>query len=135
MMRQYSENCLSLSISAKMKPLLIICSGTAPQSKNRTAGINNINMDQGKFWITVSSRTISFTATHIFLPVTHSSLPATHMPRTLFGQGSKRSRVHQGNQVHRLRPRTLVYRLRTLVNQPRTQGSSHALLDPDPVTQ
>ena len=65
----------------------------------------------------------------------HFGLPATHMPRTLFGQGSKGSRVHQGNQVHRLRPRTLAYRLRTSVNQPRTQGLSHALLDPDPVTQ
>ena len=135
MMRQYSENCLSLSISAKMKPLLIICSGTAPQSKSRTAGINNINMDQGKFWITVSSCTISFTGMHIFLPATHSGLPAMHMPHTLFGQGSKRSRVHQGNQVHRLRPRTPAYWLHTLVNQPHTQGSSHALLDLDPVTQ
>ena len=66
MMRQYSENCLSLSISARMKPLLIICSGTAPQSKNRTAGINKTNMDQGNFWITVSSRAISFTTAHYF---------------------------------------------------------------------
>ena len=65
-MRQYSENYLSLSISARTKPLLIICSGTAPQSKNRTAGINKTNMDQENFWITVSSRTISFTAMHIF---------------------------------------------------------------------
>ena len=71
MMRQYSENCLSLSISARTKPLLIICSGTAPQSKNRTADINSINMDQGKFWITVLPRTVSFTAMHIFLPATH----------------------------------------------------------------
>ena len=92
-------------------------------------------MDQGKFG------SLFHLAKFRLRPCTFSYQPRTlaYQPRTCRAlylvKDQKGQGVHQGNQVHRLRPRTLTHRLRTLAYRPRTQGSSHALLDPDPVTQ